>query len=436
MRMCIALVVIGICLPSALSLNEPHENVARDGAYPSELGAEPTFYVGTNPDWAKGPSYRVWWGHRRFPPCIKPPCTYSRGLGFYAEVHKWDPATSARVVVKYERNDPYVFQEAVHYAHAQALATSKPAYVRVSVNFTESQSNSLPMDRTLQIASTAGLVIEAYAIDGVRPLLTPVGGCGTFFDVLPGAKASFYGLQLSTGGMLVPGGIKINNAVVVIEDCGFLQNYGGALHITNDAHVTLSDSDFTHNGALNTTTQGGAIYMDGSFLNVTNTRFSGNTAVNGSAIYMQLSTMNITEATFSDNRAQEAGALYVINSTVSCNSHVEYLNNKGPFFDSSAASVYAQNVAYTSYDFNCQTELCTFYLTGESVEERKKTPGFTAAGVNTMQGKKGKPADNIDGYEWRMPGMTPGIPGMPPMGAASSSSSSPQNPGSQMYTGY
>lgn len=133
------------------------------------------------------------------------------------------------------------------------------------------------------------------------------------------------------------GAIRVNiNAGATIENCRFMNNaseeYGGA--IDNFGELTIVESSFTQNSALEEYGLGGAIKNTLAKLTLINSTFTENKAKReGGAIYNgDDSECNITDSTLQDNSAEDGGAISNVDSELSlCKSelHQNVAKNDG-----------------------------------------------------------------------------------------------------------
>ncbi|MUH50869.1 MAG: hypothetical protein F2789_06635, partial [Actinobacteria bacterium] len=109
-----------------------------------------------------------------------------------------------------------------------------------------------------------------------------------------GLTISFKNVTLRNGSSDSNGG-GVTAAEVIGEDCVFRHNVapgGGAVFVTASliesipAAVTMTNCDFTDNGFSPTadTFDGGAIYADGGLVTLTDSRFTGNSAINHTSV--------------------------------------------------------------------------------------------------------------------------------------------------------
>jgi Right handed beta helix region len=129
----------------------------------------------------------------------------------------------------------------------------------------------------------------------------------TVFTVASGVTATFRNLTIRNG----------------TSDLSFPDGGGG---IRNEGTLTVTNSEFSNNGAVGFFGVGGGI-ENGGTLTITNSTFSGNGAFEGGAIY-NTGTLTIANSTFSGS-AHIAGGIYntgtltVANSTFSANGAAE-----------------------------------------------------------------------------------------------------------------
>ncbi|OEC87354.1 MULTISPECIES: beta strand repeat-containing protein [Methanobacterium] len=114
--------------------------------------------------------------------------------------------------------------------------------------------------------------------------------------------------------------LNVDNCIFTDNDAA--SNFGGAIY-NNAGNVTVKDSTFTDNSALN---KGGSVYNEGLF-NVISCKFTGNTADYGGAIY-NWDTLNIKGSTFTGNCASTSGgAIYNIKGILNATNSTFMQNN-------------------------------------------------------------------------------------------------------------
>lgn len=114
--------------------------------------------------------------------------------------------------------------------------------------------------------------------------------------------------------------LNVDNCIFTDNDAA--SNFGGAIY-NNAGNVTVKDSTFTDNSALN---KGGSVYNEGLF-NVISCKFTGNTADYGGAIY-NWDTLNIKGSTFTGNGASASGgAIYNIKGVLNATNSTFMQNN-------------------------------------------------------------------------------------------------------------
>jgi len=117
------------------------------------------------------------------------------------------------------------------------------------------------------------------------------------------------------------GGMHLENSDgAVIEDCTFSDNTGldraGGLSLRN-SDVRVSSSTFSGNMAFDGTSwgDGGGMFSELGFPEVTNCTFSGNEAYDGGGIYFGEQDGKVINCTFSGNAADVGSGLYVYDGT-------------------------------------------------------------------------------------------------------------------------
>ena len=106
--------------------------------------------------------------------------------------------------------------------------------------------------------------------------------------------------------------------------------HGGALSLSQEGSLDVSDSTFTGNGAKNSGCAGGAIYNSfGSDVTLTNNTFSGHNipACAGGSIYQYSGNMDVIDCTFSNNTASIGGAIANYQDDTMNVSNSTFINN-------------------------------------------------------------------------------------------------------------
>jgi CSLREA domain-containing protein len=206
---------------------------------------------------------------------------------------------------------------------------------------------------TFAVSGTIALVEMLPQIDGVGPLtidgggLVTVSGDGTFQLLL------VYSTDLNLDGLTFAGGLGAPNAgavhnaggTVTVANSTFTGNhaiaFGGAIMNANFGSLTVTDSTFSDNSAAfwggaiavingnasiaNSTFAGnqttstedegdGAAIVNFTYLQITNSTFSGNEAVGHGGALRNSGVATVSHSTFSGNSAAEGGgALYQLN---------------------------------------------------------------------------------------------------------------------------
>ncbi len=94
---------------------------------------------------------------------------------------------------------------------------------------------------------------------------------------------------------------------------GNRSNHGGAIYISSNTSATVRGSVFEDNTAASSSYQGGAIYMNGSWLEVYDSRFTGNWAGYGGAIAVDTGggRVLVRDSRFEGNSSTYGGAMYL-----------------------------------------------------------------------------------------------------------------------------
>jgi hypothetical protein len=177
-----------------------------------------------------------------------------------------------------------------------------------------------------QITLTSGpLVInQPLTISGPGAANLTVSGSNArrVFDIND-VNVSISGLTVADGNAIngSGGGLSMfgdSSTTLTLIDCvftndhasGSFNNNGGAVEITGDGTMNVTDSYFTNCSA---TANGGAIDSPGIFLTVTGSTFFNNAAGNGGAISIGNASVSISNSTFCANSAAgHAGAIFSV----------------------------------------------------------------------------------------------------------------------------
>ncbi|EKD51067.1 MAG: polymorphic outer membrane protein, partial [uncultured bacterium] len=129
------------------------------------------------------------------------------------------------------------------------------------------------------------------------------------------------------------GGAIVNmGSALTISDSTFINNFsasattgGGALYTAGAGNVDIANSTFVENLAL--AKDGGAIYVLGNSVTITDSSFSLNQATYfGGAIYVNTADLSITRSTLNDNIGYSGGGVYSATSTLNITQSALYEN--------------------------------------------------------------------------------------------------------------
>ena len=140
------------------------------------------------------------------------------------------------------------------------------------------------------------------------------------------------------GQPLLPSIVTDTAAVeLLIRDCRFVSNRGGALRLRGRrVQATIQSCTFSDNGEA-TLSAGGAIFTDSARVEIVASMFSSNVAAVGGAIACASGTVSLTRCEFRDNAATTQGA--AISATGDLN-----LNVGGSRFEGNIAGVRASAI--------------------------------------------------------------------------------------------
>lgn len=180
------------------------------------------------------------------------------------------------------------------------------------------------------------------------------------------------------------GAIYMLGGYLVVDNCSFIQNtaknYGGAIAAENETVVSITNSRFEDNTALNDAA--GAIYIRDSELIVENTDFIESVAVFGGAVTSLNSTLKVSKSRFKRNNALfYGGAVMVMYGDVELSDN-EFINNSAlcggaVFIDNTQGSIQSEfinNTALTGsaiYSFSNDVSFDNVYEKNELFETDK-----------------------------------------------------------------
>ena len=189
----------------------------------------------------------------------------------------------------------------------QGNNASRRSAVYLAGNTSDSLFENVTLDKNLATGSGGGILFlgRTLFIDGLMAAGNKSNGGSA-------------GVLLTTGTAHVKR-VEIVNALFE-SNTAFKD--GGAISIAgNSDTLDIRHSSFINNVATN---NGGALYLTGGEVNVTNDTFSGNQATgNGGAIYLYSAALNLRHATLTAGSANRGNALYVGSTT----SSAEMANN-------------------------------------------------------------------------------------------------------------
>lgn len=137
------------------------------------------------------------------------------------------------------------------------------------------------------------------------------------FNIAPNTHVILQNITFKNGHSDYGGAVRLNeNSSVEIKNCNFINNtatnYGGAVFIAETGTETSSsivNSMFDNNVAKT----GGAIYVNGSSINITLSEFKNDVADQyGGSMYVN-GAVNIVQTTFTNERAYGGGAIELTN---------------------------------------------------------------------------------------------------------------------------
>ena len=152
----------------------------------------------------------------------------------------------------------------------------------------------------------------------------------------------------------------VSGGSVDIIDCNFINNtatnHGGAIYIADNASTTITSkitrSTFDSNGAVS----GGAVYVNGSSLYISDSEFSKDSAKSyGGSIFID-GVLHVTQTTFDNGRAGSGGSIY-LNDTFQIYSTIDNSTFTNSYVSGDGGAVYvsADNVHMNDLIFRSNT---------------------------------------------------------------------------------
>jgi len=164
--------------------------------------------------------------------------------------------------------------------------------------------NNASVDYTIKVEGVLAAAQHAVADDALKAASLKIMGDSAATSVVSG------GLSVSSEPILWLSEVTVP---VTIENIGFTNGKnsdstsgGGAILAESCANITIKDSAFTSCSA--TIANGGAIYLNGGTLTLSNTSFTGNSSgYNGGAIFVKTGTLEMNSGTIAANTAIGSG---------------------------------------------------------------------------------------------------------------------------------
>ena len=165
-------------------------------------------------------------------------------------------------------------------------------------------------------------------------------------------------------------GIAAAGGSVTLNRGNFLSNVaaenGGAMHLSDGAHLETDSTDFTDNAAR----EGGGLYVSDSSISLVGGSFTGGKAsLRGGGISLSGVLASISGSTFANNVAEEGGGLYVTTSTATLTGTTLAANiaENGGGLGMEASTVTMTGGGGSSVDGNEASDLGgAFYVVGDS----------------------------------------------------------------------
>lgn len=182
--------------------------------------------------------------------------------------------------------------------------------------------------KDITVASTGGAQVTVIDGEGEPGFVVTFAGGETRDAVLRGFTITGGFGQGGSGGAGPGGGVLIEDAAPVIEDCVLVGNaglFGGGMHVAGASDALVRGTRFAGNGAL----RGGGVYVEGGVLTVTGSQFEDNDATNdgGAIAAVFAASLVMTDTDLVGNASgQLGGALYAAHATLDL-ARVNFLDN-------------------------------------------------------------------------------------------------------------
>jgi predicted outer membrane repeat protein len=193
--------------------------------------------------------------------------------------------------------------------------------------------------KTITFSSQKSILTEDVTIDGDNRIILSGGGVTRHFFVNGGLTFRLQRITLRDGNSPVGGGaIESAGAQVVLESVQVLANnakdQGGAIYcyVGTGGTLTINNSRFEQNTAL----KGGAIYNDGCAATINNSTFQTNkggavSSFGGAVFNAPTATLTVNNSRFKGNSALDGGALYIDSGAIANLNAVTLEANSGGY---------------------------------------------------------------------------------------------------------
>jgi len=165
------------------------------------------------------------------------------------------------------------------------------------------------------VTSNDRVISSPVTIDGGGKITLDGSTSQSLIQVFGLGDAILKNLTLAHGGNAVGFTALENFGVTTLDHVKVQSNAGSASAVKNHGTLIVRASTFAGNSATGSTTDGGAIYHDGTDLRVSASTFNGNSAGRFGAAIFAMGPLTVVNSTFNANTATSGGgAIYQVGS--------------------------------------------------------------------------------------------------------------------------
>ncbi len=201
------------------------------------------------------------------------------------------------------------FASPTAFVQAEEIPCTENA-LRAAITADTIDSVDFPEDCTIRLLSDLPALTKAFAINGGGAIIDG-GGEHRAFRVDLGGELMLENLTIQNNSGRLGGAIYVNGGELTVTNVTFRDNnafsaFGGGAILINAGTVEINGSAFVTNNSDNL---GGAISIFGGEVTITNSTFMGNLAHGGGAVNISGGDVTITSSTLTDNHAANGGGI-------------------------------------------------------------------------------------------------------------------------------